>query len=296
MGTSVTEANLDADLFFERVGSKNQAAFSPCNPVYLFTNDNVKPMLEHMNLNGKLLSVTASFDHQLNAILLGCKDITSFDLNSMAKYFAELKKEAVKKLGYEEFMGFYKLYRRIGKRIKCDATYKNLDKNTVEKLCADMEHALAYFFERLLSLGMFDITDSTGYYAYITKPSLNMYLDKDKYYELKEKIKDVKFNGYLDKHILSLQDCFNDEVFTAMIFSNITSYMEEHQFDHFERLFKKLEKNLDENGSMQIGNGFINNSFKVTGGDPIDRSFILRFKDNIEEIQTKKEIITYYHK
>lgn len=296
MGTSVTIANLDADLFFEKVGSKNQAYFSPCNPVYLFTNDNIKPMLEHMNLDGKLLSVTASFDHQLNAILLGCKDITSFDLNSMAKYFSELKKEAVKKLSYEEFMNFYKLRRRIGKKIKCEATYKNLDKETIYRLCEDMDHTLAYFFERLLTLGLFDKTDSTGYYAYITKPQYNMYLDKDKYYELQEKIKDVKFNGYLDKHILSLQDCFDNEVFTAMIFSNITSYMEEHQFDHFERLFKKLEKNLDSNGSMQIGNGFINNSFKVTGGDPIDRNFIKRFKDNIEEIQTKKEIITYYHK
>ena len=173
---------------------------------------------------------------------------------------------------------------------------KNLDKETIYRLCEDMDHTLAYFFERLLTLGLFDKTDSTGYYAYITKPQYNMYLDKDKYYELQEKIKDVKFNGYLDKHILSLQDCFDNEVFTAMIFSNITSYMEEHQFDHFERLFKKLEKNLDSNGSMQIGNGFINNSFKVTGGDPIDRNFIKRFKDNIEEIQTKKEIITYYHK
>lgn len=296
MGTSVTEANLDADLFFEKVGGKNQAAFSPCNPVYLFTNDNVKPMLEYMNLDGPLLSVTSSFDHQLNAILLGCKDITSFDLNSMAKYFAELKKEAVNKLSYEEFMDFYKLYRRIGKRIKCDATYKNLDKNTVEKLCLDMEHALAYFFERLLSLGMFDKTDSTGYYAYITKPSLNIYLDKDKYYELQEKIKDVKFNGYLDKHILSLQDCLGDKKFSAMIFSNITSYMGEQYFDLFEKLFKKLEKNLEDNGSMQIGYGLTNNTFNVTGGNPIDRNFITRFKDNIEEIHTKKEIITYYHK
>ena len=244
MGTSVTEANLDADLFFEKVVSKNQAAFSPCNPVYLFTNDNVKPMLEHMNLDGNLLSVTSSFDHQLNSILLGCKAITSFDLNSMAKYFAELKKEAVNKL----------------------------------------------------SLGMFDLTDSTGYYAYITKPSLNMYLDKDKYYELQEKIKDVKFNGYLDKHILSLQDCLDDKKYSAMIFSNITSYMGEHHFDSFEKLFKKIENNLDENGSMQIGFGFINNTFNVTGGNPINRNFIKRFKDNIEEIQTKKEIRTYYHK
>ncbi len=296
MGTSVTEANLDADLFFEKVGSKNQAYFSTCNPVYLFTNDNIKPMLENMNLDGKLLSVTASFDHQLNAILFGCKDITSFDLNSMAKYFAELKKEAVKQLNFEDFKEFYKLHRRLGKKLKCEATFKNLDKDVVYKLCENMDHTLAYFFERLLSLGMFDKTDSTGYYAYITKPELNMYLDKDKYYELQEKIKDVKFNGYFDRHLLSINDCLGDNIYSAMIFSNISSYLLEHQYDDFERLLKRLERNLDDNGSIQIGNGFINNSFNVTGGNPIDRNLILRFKDNVKEIQTKKEIITYYHK
>ena len=81
-----------------------------------------------------------------------------------------------------------------------------------------------------------------------------------------------------------------------MIFSNITSYMGEQYFDLFEKLFKKLEKNLEDNGSMQIGYGLTNNTFNVTGGNPIDRNFITRFKDNIEEIHTKKEIITYYHK
>ena len=49
MATSITDSYVDADCFNEKICYKNQAYFTNCNPVYLFTNDNVKPLIENMN-------------------------------------------------------------------------------------------------------------------------------------------------------------------------------------------------------------------------------------------------------
>ena len=88
MMLSVTQAMLDAEEYMYHVGGgKNQAFFTTCNPVYLFTNDHPFDILSNLDLSGSLLSVTSSFDHQLNAILMGCKDIRSFDINRNSKYF-----------------------------------------------------------------------------------------------------------------------------------------------------------------------------------------------------------------
>lgn len=293
---SVTHAMLDAEEYMYHVGGKNQAFFTTCNPVYLFTNDKPLDILNNLDLGGSLLSVTASFDHQLNAILLGCKDIRSFDINRSAKYFAELKIEAIKQLSYEEFKEFYKLHRKLGKKLKCDAIYKNLNSKTVSKLCENMNYTMGFYFETLLKEGFFDMNDTTGYFAYISKPSNNLYLYEKKYYELKEKLKDINFSEYIDCDIFRLKRYIEDDVYSAGIFSNISSYIKGEELDKFYELLKSLDENLTQKGKIQIGNGLINNHFNVTGGNPINRGFVLKYKDNVEEIKTKKEIITYYHK
>ena len=294
---SVTQAKLEAEEYMYHVGGgKNQAFFTACNPVYLFTNDNPIDILSYLDLSGSLLSVTASFDHQLNAILLGCKDIRSFDINRNAKYFAELKIEAIKQLSYEEFIEFYKLYRKLGKKIKCDSIYKNLDGKIVSKLCENMNYTMAFYFETLLREGFFDIDNTTGYFGYISKPSNNLYLSKQKFYELKEKLKDVNFREYIDCDILRLKRYIENEIYSAGVFSNISSYMTTEELEKFYKFLKSIEENLTKDGKIQIGNGLIKNPFGITGGNPINRDFVLKYKDNIEEIQTKKEIITYYHK
>lgn len=99
---SVTHAMLDAEEYMYHVGGKNQAFFTTSNPVYLFTNDKPLDILNNLDLGGSLLSVTASFDRQLNAILLGCEDIRAFDVNRSTKCFAELKIEAIKQLSEDE--------------------------------------------------------------------------------------------------------------------------------------------------------------------------------------------------
>ena len=172
----------------------------------------------------------------------------------------------------------------------------NLDKNIVSSLCCYMEEEYAYFFDKLLTLGFFDKKNIKGYYCFRSKPKGNIYLDKDRYYELQEKIQDVKFRGYIDTHIFNLKQYLGNEKCSAMIFSNISSYFQGEKLEYLARLLNGLEENLEENGSIQIGYGSAKENFFTRGSNPIDVGFVLKYKDNIKEIKTGKQIITYYHK
>ena len=77
------------------------------NSIYPFTSENIAGYMKNLNLtNKKVLTVTGSTDHILNAVLQGATDITSFDINPLTKPYMDLKISAVKNLSYEEFIQF----------------------------------------------------------------------------------------------------------------------------------------------------------------------------------------------
>lgn len=77
---------------------------------YLLTTENIKDFLEPYCLQNKnILTVAGSGDQMLNAYLMGAKNVTCFDINSLALYQVRLKKEAVCALEYEEFLSFFLL-------------------------------------------------------------------------------------------------------------------------------------------------------------------------------------------
>ena len=103
------EVKTNAEMYFNAISSCSSRPFNHVDSVYLFTNENIPVILENSNLNGKLLTVTASLDQALNAILYGVNDITMFDINKIAKFFAEHKISAIKFLSYEDFLKLYNL-------------------------------------------------------------------------------------------------------------------------------------------------------------------------------------------
>ena len=77
------------------------------NKVYPFTTENIAGYMD-MDLTGKkIITVTGSGDHIINAILKGCNDITTFDINPLTKEFMELKLEKIKELSLEEYLEFF---------------------------------------------------------------------------------------------------------------------------------------------------------------------------------------------
>ncbi|MBQ4031351.1 MAG: DUF3419 family protein [Bacilli bacterium] len=77
------------------------------NKVYPFTTENIAGYMD-MDLTGKkIITVTGSGDHIINAILKGCNDITTFDINPLTKEFMELKLEKIKELSLDEYLEYF---------------------------------------------------------------------------------------------------------------------------------------------------------------------------------------------
>lgn len=289
------EVITNAEMYYNAFSSHLDKPFNHIDTVYLFTNENVPFILENSNLDGKLLTVTASFDQALNAALLGVKDITMFDINKIAKYFAELKKTAIEKLTYADFLKLYNLKETPFGKFKINYS-KNIDSQIVQRLCQDMDYYYALFFEKLFELGFFDKKNQGYYYSFVCNPNHNLYLRKEKFYELKNILQDVIFNEYIDCNLFDIKKYIGKEKFSTVLLSNITSYFDQEELKKFNILLHQMEDNLIDNGIIQIGLGNLKNSGIIDGSCAIDRKFVDKNKDKIKEIKIKEETITYYHK
>jgi hypothetical protein len=154
----------DADMFSEFLkhgkSDENDTYFSP---IFLFSNDEIDLIIKNMDFTNGLLSVTSSLDHTLNAVLNGAKEITLFDINKAAKYFAELKLQAIINLDYKQFLSLYGLeqprFPRFSKRnvkLEKGKNFPKLNKQMVCEVCKNMEMSYSLFFERLLNNGFFE--------------------------------------------------------------------------------------------------------------------------------------------
>ena len=77
------------------------------NSIYPFTTENIAGYMKGLDLvNKRVICVTGSGDHVLNIVLLGCKNILTFDVNPLTKYYMDLKLSAIKYLSYKEFLDF----------------------------------------------------------------------------------------------------------------------------------------------------------------------------------------------
>ena len=78
--------------------------------IYPFTSENIAGYMEDLDLTDKkIITVTASSDHILNAIAQGALDITTFDINPETRFYMELKLAGVKRLEYEDFLKIFLL-------------------------------------------------------------------------------------------------------------------------------------------------------------------------------------------
>lgn len=291
---SNNNAILDAEKFFALPFSNYIYTFEEYNPIYLFTNEQLSEILKNSNLSGKLLSVTASGDQVLNAILMGAKDVQMFDLNKFAKYFVNLKIEALKNLSYEEFLKLYNI-KKEKKHLVYNALSPSLNKEMLLKVYEKMDDSYALFFKKLLSLSFFEEdTNYSDYYMHVFNPENNKYLDEEQYYKVQKLLPSVKINDYIDSDIFDLKEHVQKYKFSTMLFSNISSYFYSEDLPCYFSLLHSLEENLTDGGIMQIGYGKKDSTLHGTA--PLNRRFVLEHKDKITEVNSEDKIITYYHK
>ena len=78
------------------------------NKLYLFTNENLRAILNTINLKDKnIFTVCSSSDQYLNFILHDPKSIELFDKNKLTEHLLYLKIAAIMNLDYDTFIKFF---------------------------------------------------------------------------------------------------------------------------------------------------------------------------------------------
>ena len=186
------------------------------NSIYPFTSENIAGYMNDLDLIGKkVITVTGSTDHILNAILQGTTKITTFDINPLTKPYMDLKISAVKNLSYEDFIQFLLFEGSM-----------NLDYNIISSL--DMSNQSKTFWLEQLSKfnnNGIELRNSTLFNTKYFNPNSklwqNLYLEKSKFNLLKRQLQDVSINFIRT----SLKDLKIEDDYDYMFLSNISDYL-----------------------------------------------------------------------
>lgn len=244
--------------------------------IYKTSNEKIRSYRNFLTNKEKIFSITASGDQILNSILLGSKEVTACDISHFPNYFLALKIAAIQSLSKEEYINFF----IEGNQNFNDDTYDKIRK----KLDFDNEKfwtSLFYFYDGdeiynslLFSHEIFNLC------SFIEN---NLYLDKDNYYELRNKLEKVKIN-YISKDLANLDIPFCKE-YDLVNLSSIIYYDRLNNIDNYKSLLENF--NLTDNGQIisylyNIDQRFRNSFYE-------DNFSFYRFED-------KKEGIMIYQK
>ena len=298
---NITRNDVDNDFMqlkgLMKVGNDlNPSYFSTYDNIYLFTNDRLKDIFEPLDVTQGILTVTGSGDQALMAILKGAKNVKMFDINKLAKYFALFKFSAVSCLSYDEFIKLYKINKPFSNYV-AGGFLTNVDTDLYEKVCSNLENTVSHFFELLFDV-MINATACEKFNLINVKhyPKLSGYLTRKNYEKLQENMKKLTSVDFVDCNIFDLNKNLGDEKYSAMVFSNISSYFSKCELQNFLKLLKQLELKLTCGGLIQAGYGVKkrnNNDFNI-GKRGLDTRFVDANKSCFFEKQSHGMTITYY--
>ena len=102
----MTEINREIDIALELSQADRPYYDEYCN-IYPWTNEDLGGAFNNFcQPNSKVLTVCSSGDHVLNAVLRGCSDITTFDINKFTFYYLDLKMAAIESFSRTDFLQF----------------------------------------------------------------------------------------------------------------------------------------------------------------------------------------------
>lgn len=210
------------------------------NSIYPFTSENIAGYMKDLDLTGKkVITVTGSTDHILNAVLQGATEITTFDVNPKTEPYMDLKISAVRNLFYEDFI-----------KLLLFENNMNLDYNIISSL--DMsKKSRAFWLEQLSKFNNNGIElrksslFNTKYFNPDSKLWQNLYLEKSKYDLLKQRLSGVNIT-FVNA---SLKDLKIEENFDYMFLSNISDYLNlmysRNQLINYRNLLIQFQKRIN---------------------------------------------------
>lgn len=272
--------------------------FSSYDNIYPFTNDRLNDIFNVLDSSKGVLTVTASADQALMAILNGAPYVKMFDINRLAKYFAIFKFSAIESLSYEEFIKLYKINVPFSNSI-AGGFLTDPDVNLYNMVCSNMDYPCAKFFELLYEFmktakvyEKFNLINIKHY------PKLAGYLTRKNYEVLKQKIKEISLLDFIDCNVFDLKQNLGNETYSAMVFSNISSYFNKKELEDYLKLLKSLNNNLTDDGLIQAGYGtakYKSDSFEI-GKNGMNPKFVDAHRNCFFETKAHGMKITFYNK
>lgn len=214
------------------------------NRTYPFTNENITSYENIFDFSGAdVLSVIGSGDQYFASLLYGAENVDLFDINMFSAYYFILKFMSIKILSYEEFIKFF-------------VTSHLSDKKIYNKVNSSLPSNVRIFFDHYFKF-------KGSLENLINKPYLNYqevnfntgrvipYFERNKYYELKSILKEVKFPRIYIMDLVEDLPKYLDKKYDIMLFSNIEMYtgMSDQEFVDF--LKNKYYFHLKDGGVIQ---------------------------------------------
>ena len=223
---------------------------------YLFTNEHLNVFLKRIDVREKrVLTVGSSGDQILYSLLNGAREVVCVDVCPFAEYYYNLKVACIKNLSYEEFVQLV------------DASENILSPEVYRKISHDIYGESREFWDNLYLEGF------NHYEFLINRANVKLmgnavYMNnKSEYNKLQNILRVPQAVLFLEADIRELPEILHEEdKYDVMLFSNIIQYA--HSWNggqtqecgeyQFLTIMKKLVKNLNPNGVMQIDYAYKN--------------------------------------
>ncbi len=215
--------------------------------LFRFTNEALSLYYQDLKIKGsKVLTVTGSGDHLLQAVLNGAKEITAFDQNRFTYYYTLLKIAAIQGLDYLPFKLYFDAFSPLEFSHRIFDTFKDYLPNDAYQFWEAMYKA-GFEKQNIYLIG-------PGINANIGE---NTYLEEEHFRTLKTRIHNVSYR-FIDSRLeklssfLSSQDKY-DTVLLSNIFdwlgTDLNPYLEKN---YIALIKKEIEPHMVEEGKCVL--------------------------------------------
>lgn len=244
----------DLDVFIRnRPDELERREFLSVAPVYPFTTENIGGYFPLIDIPGKrVLTISGSGDHVLNAIYHGAESIDAFDINQMSRIYTELKMTALQYLSYEEFLRYFVL-----DPDNPDILSAKLSLRFAEHLSDDTREVFFRLYETWYDGGQLRTSQ-----IFYNRPPVdhkaqyyNAYMkNEENYLVTRSNISDARYRWFRSNVTELSGNLRQTDVYDIILLSNIADYAghmypgPDHLKDFFSNIVLPLRDHLSEDG------------------------------------------------
>ena len=225
--------------------NKENTRYNENSIIYRGTNEWIasNTYIDLIKNRKKILSIIGSGDQILNSILVGSSNITGYDISRFPKYYLYLKIAALKILNKEEYISFF-VGTYYDELLNIDV-YDKVRKELYGEYLLFWDSIFDYFDQIEINESKLFSSEPINKYEHIRN---NLFLQKDNYYKLRNKIDRINIKLYND-NIFELISKL-DEEYDLINLSSIIHYPKDNfgtnnSFKKFKSFLYNLPLNKD---------------------------------------------------